>query len=65
MILRINGRDESVRGNRLTDIFEQFSLDPGQVAVELNGTIIHRHQFGETTCVAGDVVEIVRLVGGG
>jgi len=35
------------------------------VAVELNGEILPRARFDETTVMDGDVIEVVSFVGGG
>jgi Sulfur transfer protein involved in thiamine biosynthesis len=40
-------------------------VSPRAVAVEHNGTIIERDAYAATTLRDGDVVEIVRMVGGG
>ncbi len=46
-------------------LLSQLQLDPRQVAVELNETLIPRRLHGEQALSAEDHVEIVTLVGGG
>jgi thiamine biosynthesis protein ThiS len=44
---------------------EKLGVSPRAVAVEHNGTIIERASYAEAGLDEGDVVEIVRMVGGG
>jgi sulfur carrier protein len=37
----------------------------GRIAVEVNGEIVPRSQYGERTLSEGDRVEVVRAIGGG
>ena len=39
--------------------------DPLRVAVERNGDIVPKAQYGETVLADGDSVEVVSFVGGG
>ena len=43
----------------------QAGWDSARLAVERNGDIVPRAQYGETVLEDGDVLEIVRFVGGG
>jgi thiamine biosynthesis protein ThiS len=64
--LRINGRDLELAGpTRLGDYLASLGVDPRAVAVELNERILERSELAGTTLAEGDVVEIVRMVGGG
>ena len=64
--LRINGRDVDLEGpTRLGDYLASLRVDPRAVAVELNGRILERGELAGTALAEGDVVEIVRMVGGG
>ena len=66
MKARINGRDvELERPTRLLDYLAGVGVDPRAVAVEHNGEILQREQFAGAILQDGDVVEIVRMVGGG
>jgi sulfur carrier protein len=64
--LRINGKQvELDQATPLLDYLAQLGVDPRSVAVEHNGEIVERDHHGEIMLRAGDVVEIVRMVGGG
>ncbi|HEY8811416.1 MAG TPA: sulfur carrier protein ThiS [Candidatus Dormibacteraeota bacterium] len=64
--LRVNGRDVELEGpTRLGDYLASLGVDPRTVAVELNERILERSELAGTTLAEGDLVEIVRMVGGG
>lgn len=49
----------------VADLVAEMALDPRQVAIELNRTIIPRSQYANTAIHAGDAIEVVRFIGGG
>ncbi len=64
--LQVNGKQIELDGpTPLTSYLEKLGVSPRAVAVEHNGTIIERDAYAATTLQDGDVVEIVRMVGGG
>lgn len=64
--LQINGKKvELERATPLLDYLSQLGVDSRAVAVEHNGEIVERDRYAGTTLREGDVVEIVRMVGGG
>ncbi len=64
--LQINGkRVELVEPTSVLDYVSSLGVDPRAVAVEHNGTILERAAYDQTLLNEGDVVEIVRMVGGG
>ena len=64
--LRINGRDvELPEPTSLGDYLAGLGIDPRGVAVELNERILERSELAQVVLQAGDVVEIVKMVGGG
>ncbi len=66
MILTVNGEDrEFPEALTLTALLDHLSLPATRVAVERNGEIVSREQFGETALEAGDRLEVVHFVGGG
>lgn len=65
MELRINGETKVFDEMSLFDIITRMNLDPSRVAVELNGIIIPRANFKDTSLSDGDSLEIVHFVGGG
>ncbi|NLO89161.1 MAG: sulfur carrier protein ThiS [Clostridia bacterium] len=66
MQVTVNGEIMSFPSNiSLLQLLENLGLNPGSVAVELNGVIVDRDSYEKTGLGNGDVVEIVRFVGGG
>ena len=66
MNLRVNGRPvELAAPVALLDYLAELGVDPRAVAVELNDRILERSEFATATLGEGDVIEIVRMVGGG
>ncbi len=64
--LQVNGRRVELDGPiPLLAYLEQLGVNPRAVAVEHNGTVIERAAYGDARLDDGDVVEIVRMVGGG
>ena len=64
--LQVNGKQVELDGpTPLTVYLEKLGVSPRAVAVEHNGIIIERDAYATTTLRGGDVVEIVRMVGGG
>ena len=64
--LRVNGRDVELDSpTPLLTYLDELGVNSKAVAVELNGVIIDRDSYPTTLLNAGDVVEIVRMVGGG
>jgi sulfur carrier protein len=64
--LQINGRPVELEGpTTVLAYLEKLGVSPRAVAVEHNGTIIERASYAEAGLDEGDVVEIVRMVGGG
>ena len=66
MTLTINGK---LRELEVSTTLEQFLRDYGVdtkfVAVAYNGTVLRKEEFGQIILSQGDIVEIVRPVGGG
>jgi sulfur carrier protein len=66
MNLHINGNAESIVPDlSIETLLRSKSLDPACVVVELNRTIIKKELFGSTLLKDGDILEILRFVGGG
>ncbi len=64
--VQVNGkRIELNEPTALLDYLEQLGVNPRAVAVEHNGGIVQRADYGSTVLRDGDRVEIVRMVGGG
>ena len=64
--LQVNGkRVELAKPTPLLAYLEQLGVNPRAVAVEHNGVILERTAYASITFQDGDIVEIVRMVGGG
>ncbi len=67
MIITLNGNNHELPGDSTTvaRLLEQLELADAPAAVEVNKQVVPKAQHGEHVLQAGDVVEIVTLVGGG
>jgi sulfur carrier protein len=65
MKLTINGEERDVASGTVLALLEELGLNPQATVVERNGEIVNRDRYRETRLAAGDVLELVRLVGGG
>lgn len=65
MKLTINGQDREVAAATVWALLEELGLHPQGTVVERNREIVGREAFRETRLSEGDVLELVRLVGGG
>ena len=64
--LQVNGRRVELDApTPLLTYLEKLGVSARAVAVELNGVIIERSAYENAKLGEGDVVEIVRMVGGG
>ena len=64
--LQVNGKPvELEHPTLLPDYLERLGVDPRAVAVEHNGRIVERASYDSVKLMDADVVEIVRMVGGG
>lgn len=49
----------------LAQLLKQRGFDGSRVAVELNGSIVSRDDFGKVQLQDSDTLEVVQFVGGG
>ncbi len=64
--ITINGKPGEIeRSQTVTELLQTLNVRPEQVAVAVNGEVIARSAWAGTAIKDGDVVEIVRAVGGG
>lgn len=62
----VNGEKRELAGPvKVTAFLETLEINPRYVAVARNGAVLQRQKWSETTVQDGDVLEIVRMVGGG
>lgn len=66
MNITLNGKPHTLNGERsIPALLESLDAKPEQVAVAINGVVVRRRDWPQTTVNDGDVVEVVRAVGGG
>jgi thiamine biosynthesis protein ThiS len=64
--LTLNGDPyELPAGSTLLDLVAKLGRDPRTVAIERNGELVPRAQFGAAALAAGDRLEVVHFVQGG
>lgn len=64
--LKINGKDKALEASvDLATYLADIGVNQEHVAVGYNGEVIKKEQFPEVRLGDGDVLEIVRPVGGG
>ena len=62
----LNGEPHRVpRGATVLDLVAGLGRDPRTVAVERNGIIVRRAEYGEAVLAPGDRLEVVHFVQGG
>lgn len=65
MQLSVNGKKAQYRAATVEALVAELGVDARQVAVEVNGVIVSKSAYGAARLVEGDVIEIVRFIGGG
>jgi thiamine biosynthesis protein ThiS len=64
--ITVNGSPMRVAsGASVADLLERLHVSTPRVAVERNREIVPKASYSETRLAAGDVFEVVELVGGG
>lgn len=62
----MNGEARGVAsGETLLDLLASLGRDPRTVAIERNGRIVPRSEYGAAALEAGDRIEVVHFVQGG
>ena len=64
-MVKVNGTELDIAGKTLTEYLATTNYDMKRIAVERNGDIVPKAQYGETVLQAGDSLEVVSFVGGG
>ena len=65
LMVKINGKELNIAGKTVAEYLRATNYDPKRIAVERNGEIVPKAQYGETVLQDGDSVEVVSFVGGG
>jgi thiamine biosynthesis protein ThiS len=62
----VNGEAREFKGNPTApELLDLLGINPGLVAVAVNGVVVRKADLDATVISDGDVIEIVRAVGGG
>ena len=64
-MVKVNGKEFDVAGKTIEEYLATTAYDPKRIAIERNGDIVFKAQYGETLLQDGDSIEIVSFVGGG
>ncbi len=64
-MVKVNSEELNIAGKTIAEYLATTSYDPKRIAVECNGDIVSKAQYGETVLQDGDSVEVVSFVGGG
>ena len=65
MNILFNGKPHVTQATTIAGLVAELCLNPRQVAVECNGTIVPRSTYADTPLAEGDVIEALAFVGGG
>jgi sulfur carrier protein len=66
MVITVNGdRRDVTPDTTLARLIESLGMKPQLCAAQLNERIVPKQELGTTVLTAGDVVELIRIVGGG
>ena len=66
MKIILNGGQKELAGQMtLTSLINNFCKNPRYVVAELNGAIVKKNGWDDSTLKDGDSVELVNFVGGG
>ena len=64
-MVKVNGTELDIAGKTLTEYLATTNYDMKRIAVERNGDIVPKAQYGEAVLQDGDSLEVVSFVGGG
>ena len=64
-MVKINGSPTDVSGKSIREYLSATVYDPTRIAIERNGKIVPKAQYGSVILTDGDSLEIVSFVGGG
>lgn len=66
MKIKLNGEEKEIdAGTTVSVLLDSLDAGPKGVAVEVNREIVPRSGHGSAALKDGDVVEVVRMTGGG
>lgn len=66
MNIMLNGEPRDIAPDTtIQRIIEDLGLKPQLVAVQLNEVIVDKNELASTSLSEGDILELIRIVGGG
>lgn len=65
MNIKLNGSEHETTANTLAELVTELDLAGKRFAVEMNEALVPKSQHDCTELTDGDIVEVVRAVGGG
>ncbi|MCC6490344.1 MAG: sulfur carrier protein ThiS [Candidatus Hydrogenedentes bacterium] len=66
MVVKVNGETRTLApGATVAMLLEGLGLDASVTVVERNADILERSSYPDTILADGDVLELIRFVGGG
>ena len=63
-MIKVNGEMKPFDGMTAAELLAELNIPENRVAVELNGAILPRSEYGSAILRDGDSVELVTFVGG-
>lgn len=64
--ITLNGKPRELEASvAIPELLDSLGVTPRQVAVAINGDVVKRDTWRDVSVEDGDVVEVVRAVGGG
>lgn len=64
-MVTVNGTSVESAGKTIMEYLKSADYDTKRIAVERNGEIVPKSDYGSTVLADGDTVEVVSFVGGG
>ncbi|MDO5123397.1 MAG: sulfur carrier protein ThiS [Eubacteriales bacterium] len=64
-MVKVNGVELDIAGKTISEYLACTDYDTTRIAVERNGEIVFKSQYGETVLKDEDSLEVVSFVGGG
>ena len=64
-MVTVNGTSVESAGKTIMEYLKSADYDTKRIAVERNGEIVPKSDYGNTVLADGDTVEVVSFVGGG
>lgn len=64
-MVTVNGTPVESAGKTILEYLKSADYDTKRIAVERNGEIVPKSDYGSTVLADGDTVEVVSFVGGG